>query len=72
MTNVLLSEKQALHVGESVEYRAYFFALYPIFLIAAVIRFLLPKRAKKTVYRTIFHDAANMAHSVIPWVFSGR
>jgi hypothetical protein len=53
------------HAGDRLEYRFYLALVYPLFLLAAMLR---PARGRPSVFRRAFENAA----SVVPWVFTGR
>ena len=72
MANAVLTEGRTAQSGGRAEYRLYLFAFYPLFLTAALVGRLIPKSRAPKRRSTVFHEAADMAHSIIPWVFSGR
>lgn len=76
MANVTMAESKHAHAGDRTEYRLYFVAAYPLFLIAALIGRLIPGRRRSLVSNnlrpSVFQEATEAAHSVIPWIFSGR
>ena len=45
--------------------------VYPVFLIVALVGWLLPK-AGGDPRTSAFAEAAELTHSVIPWFFVGR
>lgn len=68
-------ESANVETGDRTEYRLYICLAYPLFLIAALLgRVFSPSsaRAGGKPRRSVFHEATDMALSVIPWVFSGR
>lgn len=71
MAQAVVNEHQPLHGGRS-EYRLYLIAFFPLFLAVALIARLAPSRTPRARRPSIFHDAADRAHSIIPWIFSGR
>lgn len=60
--------------AQRLEYRIYFAALYPLFLAAAALRALGPtgRRRRGGASRNVFGEAAEMAHSALPWAFAGQ
>lgn len=72
MAQAVIPEDDHPHVAGRAEYRIYFLFLYPLFFIATLIGRVLPLQKKPKGRGFIFRDAADLAHSVIPWVFSGR
>ncbi len=76
MANVTMAESKHTHAGDRTEYRLYFIAAYPFFLLAALIGRLMPGRRRPSVSNnlrpSVFEEATEAAHSVIPWIFSGR
>lgn len=72
MAQAILNDERDNHAGDRTEYRVYFFVAYPLFFAAALLGRLLPRSKEQAPRRSVFHEAADMAHSVIPWVFSGR
>lgn len=72
MANAAMTQGRAKAIGERMEYRFYFFLLYPIFFLAALIGVAAPRADGRGARRDVFRRASDMARSVIPWVFSGR
>ncbi|MHA7872073.1 MAG: hypothetical protein ACX939_06975 [Hyphococcus sp.] len=73
MANISMAESKPAHAGERSEYRLYFIAAYPFFLMAAIAGRFLPGAARRKARGlSVFEEAAESAHSVIPWIFSGR
>ncbi len=72
MAQAVLTEERNPHQGDRAEYRLYVFAFYPLCFAAALIGRLVRKRVSHARRGSVFHEAADMAQSVIPWVFSGR
>jgi len=72
MAQAVLTEERAEHPGGRAEYRLYLFAFYPLFLIAATLGRLVPQRRARRKHGTVFQEAAEMEHSIIPYIFSGR
>ncbi|MEM8772461.1 MAG: hypothetical protein AAGD92_12490 [Pseudomonadota bacterium] len=72
MAQAVFTEEREIGNGGRTEYRLYLIAFYPFCLIAACIARILPKGRGQTSRKMVFRDAADMAHSIIPWVFSGR
>ncbi len=72
MANAELTDDHAPSTAGRTEYRFYLLLLFPVFLIAALIGRIFPSKRAHNGRRSVFREAADMAHSVIPWVFTGR
>lgn len=69
-------KRRIRHHNEKIEYGIYFAIAYPFFLMGTILHRLVPTREKLSVinetHGSIFSDAAETAHSVLPWMFMGR
>ncbi|MEL7489160.1 MAG: hypothetical protein AAGJ73_00460 [Pseudomonadota bacterium] len=76
MVEATMVKGRTAHAQERTEYRAYFLIAYPFFFLISIFgrlfRFVAPARSRMRAKGSVFEEAAEIAHSVIPWVFSGR
>ena len=75
MAQAALTDERTGVSTERLEYKAYLFGLYPLFLAAVLIGRVISvgRRSRAGLKRaSVFREAADAAHSVIPYVFSGR
>ncbi|MEL6111990.1 MAG: hypothetical protein AAFR20_04225 [Pseudomonadota bacterium] len=71
-----IRKHRSRHDRDRTEYGLYFALAYPFFLMGTIVQKITGiGRARASLARergSIFAEAAEMAHSVLPWMFMGR
>ncbi|MEL7488866.1 MAG: hypothetical protein AAGJ87_16840 [Pseudomonadota bacterium] len=67
MTQPTVAGRTTTRMMDQAEYRFYLCLAFPLFLLAAIVRRFAPRRMDRP--RSIFAEAMEIGHSVIPWVF---
>ncbi|MEL6506113.1 MAG: hypothetical protein AAGL18_02735 [Pseudomonadota bacterium] len=76
MSETTIRKHRSRHDRDRTEYSLYFALAYPFFLMGTIARKISrigrPQGVGANRSGSIFAEAAEMAHSVLPWMFMGR